>query len=863
MADDPSADQPTDPDPQDPDQPPADPDQPQPAEPAQPAALYLDGVRGNDAGDGSQDDPVKTFARAKELAQADPAITSIYITGTVPIEGDISLAGTSAIIIRAPDFPDYLMSVARGKTATLHDITLDGNHEHAAVVDESLVLCQGTLTIADGATLRNNWLTRDEYNTSHGGGVTVDGGNGSSTAHLFMTGGTISGNKAVLGGGVHVYWKAAFDMTGGAITGNTAYDGKDDDLASGGGVCVYGGSTFRLSGGDITGNSSDCYGGGISVGTSRFSVGRDRLYMTGANVSGNKSGACGGGIFIQAGTKQTSGWAQISAGSICNNVMTGQGQGNKSFGGGIYVNGYSPEYTGPDGAFSSGTLKLTNAVISDNTAAMEGGGYAACPASDTKIHVKNGVAIYGNTAKAANEIYILASGYYGAHSGNPSYEISPVMLDGTAYQWKNQDGSERPLNELIGRLNSTINEELALHTDQSPASLEKAQVYITGNTSATRGGGIGSNGNVEMGDALTTLSLDVTKAWAGNVTQFPTSIEVEVWRAPKAGGQAQYYGFGTMTLDENGNGSLTFEKLPDDPDYVYTVKERPVPGYAGILTGSQDQGFVLTNVPAAAADLSVQKTVKGKPKTQPTFTFILTPVSTTAEGLTAETMPLPAQTQVSVTGPGTAEFGQMTFSTVGTYVYTVTEVQDSVKRWTYDDSTYTVTYLVEASDETQALTCTRTIEKDGSKAQDVVFTNTYRKPPSGGDNPPDKPDNPPDKPPDKPDNPPDKPDNPPDKPDNPPDNPDNPPDTPDNPPDKPDVPVNPNDSPNSPVTPDQPTQPNTPAVPDQPTTPVKPTAPAPSRTPATGDASGFPAALALLAASALALSLSRRRRLGR
>lgn len=495
-------DQPTDPDPQDPDQPAPDPDQPQPAEPAHPVALYLDGVRGNDAGDGSQDDPVKTFARAKELAQANTDVSVIYITGTVPIEGDVSLAGTSAIIIRAPDFPNYLMSVARGKTATLHDITLDGNHEHAAVVDESLVLCQGTLTIADGATLRNNWLTRDEYNTSHGGGVTVDGDNGSNTAHLFMTGGTISGNKAVLGGGVHVYWKAAFDMTGGAITGNTAYDGKDDDLASGGGVCVYGGSTFRLSGGDITNNTSDCYGGGISVGTSRFSVGRDRLYMTGANVSGNKSGACGGGIFIQAGTKQTSGWAQISAGSICNNVMTGQGQGNKSFGGGgIYVNGYAPKYARK--GYHNGTLKLTNVVITDNTAAMAGGGIAACPVSVTKIYVSQGAAIYGNTAKGGKELYFLASNHMGNdHSGNPKYEISPFMFDGTPYLWKNQDGTDCPLNALSGTLKfgpDRSNAELSLHTDQTPASLAAGKVIISGNTSATRGGGIGSNGDVTIG----------------------------------------------------------------------------------------------------------------------------------------------------------------------------------------------------------------------------------------------------------------------------------------------------------------------------------------------------------------------------
>ena len=82
-----------------------------------------------------------------------------------------------------------------------------------------------------------------------------------------------------------------------------------------------------------------------------------------------------------------------------------------------------------------------------------------------RFNLKNGVALYANTAESANEIYILASNYYGAHSGDPTYEISPLMLGGTAYNWKDDDGNEIPLNHLSGQLLAINDEYLGLHTD--------------------------------------------------------------------------------------------------------------------------------------------------------------------------------------------------------------------------------------------------------------------------------------------------------------------------------------------------------------------------------------------------------------
>ena len=344
-------------------------------------------------------------------------------------------------------------------------------------------------------------------------------------------------------------------------------------------------------------NRSDEMGGGISLGTNSASNGKDNLVMTGGMIDDNRSGTGGGGIFVQAGFIGKNATATISGGYITNNIMTGTGQGNFAFGGGgIYVNGFNN--TVP--SFQNGELKLTNALIINNTEEMEGGGYASCPNSQTKIYLKNGVALYANIAESAKEIYILASNAYGAHSGDPTYEISPLMLGGTAYQWKDDDGNDVTINRLSGQLLAINDEYLGLHTDivQDTNAQTLARVIISGNYSLTRGGGIGSNGTVEMGESDLT-SISVRKEWKDiHSSGLSESIDIELYRVI-AGELPQYVGYETIIPDSSGNWVITFENLPKNDvngnTFIYTVKERPVEGYIALVTGDQDNGYIITN----------------------------------------------------------------------------------------------------------------------------------------------------------------------------------------------------------------------------------------------------------------------------
>ena len=583
------------------------------------SAIYLNGQNGDDSKDGTTaKNAVKTFAKAKELATENQNITTIYITGTVNVSGEVTLKGTNAVVKREASFNGYLMQVGNTATATFSDIRIDGNRnsEEATGTTKSLINSTGTLNIQDGTVLQNNTLTNLGYFQATGGAIHTDKGNGNSVIN--MTGGIIRNNTANYGGGIFLNY-STMNFSGGSIQNNAAIDGTSSagkGYAAGGGITVYDGSTLNLSGNaEIKNNTSDNIGGGISIGTGVGSNGADVLNMTGGTISGNSAGSGGGGILVQAGYTDKYGTANISGGTISDNRMTGEGTGNNAFGGGgIYVNGYSSCISG----YHNGVLNLTNAVIKENTASMQGGGYASCPNSETHIYVKNGVALYANEAKSADEIYILASSAYGPHSGDPIYSIAPSMLGGTPYNWKYEDGSEVPLNKLDGKLLAINNESLSLHTDVgSDSNAESlAKVVITGNTSATRGAGIGSNGTVNMGEQ-DTIEIQVTKKWNDTGTgTLPEQITVRLYRnGSNTDKEPVYIGKETIKPDSEGNWKLTFTNLPKEDNagnlYEYSVKEDPVDGFTAAVTGNQSDGFTITNTPIKRIDIPVEKKWEG------------------------------------------------------------------------------------------------------------------------------------------------------------------------------------------------------------------------------------------------------------
>ena len=524
--------------------------------------IYLDGINGDDLNDGStREAPVKTFERAKQIATDYQNINTIYVIGTVVVSGEITLEGTNAILKRDAAFNGYLLQIAYGTEATLKNISIDGNSLQAVNANSSLIKSLGTLKITECTFLENNRIASKSKRTKNLGGAVYCTGPGCT---VNMTAGLVQNNSAMWGGGFYLTKNAVLNVSGGTIRNNNAYTGPGFNSynpdtwnvsGAGGGICLFDGATCNISGTAlIQSNSSEEIGGGISVGTVGASTtGSNRLVMDGGTIDRNTSGATGGGIFVQVAYTAVSpleSIATINAGYITNNRMTGSGYTNYAFGGGgIYVNGNnSPEVT-------NGKLILMNTIVTNNTARIYGGGYAACPISDTKIYLSDSGAIYGNKANyysRGKDLFIYAQTQgYGTHGGNPEFFISDSMLGCAPYHWKNYDGTEVPLNGLKGVL---LGEGVALllHTDEvaDEITLRLARVFITGNYSYTSGGGVGSNGDVVFGFYEETFDLYVSKVWDDD-NNFnglrPNKIEIELWR--KTAGTSEepiYVGYETI-----------------------------------------------------------------------------------------------------------------------------------------------------------------------------------------------------------------------------------------------------------------------------------------------------------------------------
>lgn len=451
----------------------------------------------------------------------------------------------------------------------------------------------------------------------NGGGLYLDEKiDGTGAGRLTVTGGDISRNTAVLGGGVNVR-KTPFLMSGGVISENTAkkqtYNDGKVRRGKGGGILLDD-SNMTFSGGKISNNTADYYGGGIIQGDTAIHT-KCRLNMTGGEISGNKAGKGGGGIYLEIARAkdEATSEAYITGGKIINNKAGTEGEFG---GGGIYVDGDK------DKDNRSAHLYLKNVVITDNEATGEGGrgnkgeggGIACCPSSRTEIYLNDGGAIFGNKSKTpvANDLYILsAKENWGTHSGEPNYYISDTMLGNVPYLWK-FGKNEIPLNEFFSTeggaftSNQLLNgKEIQLvagnRGDQNTETLRK--VLISGNTSGTRGGGIGSNGDVTIGTQDPDTKISVQKTWkdAKNKEGFrPNSVTVKLYRKIKGSDESPVY-LGYKNLTAGQDWKTVFYALPlyphgqPDSEYEYSVSEDPINGYEAKVSGTAEKGFEIEN----------------------------------------------------------------------------------------------------------------------------------------------------------------------------------------------------------------------------------------------------------------------------
>lgn len=413
-----------------------------------------------------------------------------------------------------------------------------------------------------------------------GGGIEVR-----NNSNLNISGGVIAGNSAPSGGGVFA-GGSVVTVTNGIISGNSTLANTS---GFGGGIMGEG-SSITVSGGYVTNNAyqydykaqntsgdhngNGCHGGGgIAALSSSKGQKNGSLAINGGYITGNYSAEAGGGIYAGAWNQALSTFT-FSGGTIASNVAQnseGGGiriaaptvgefnvSGTKAYitnnttnttndwgGGGVFVQG------GNSGEnVDSASLKIYNALITNNHAEGFGGGFAACPSGKTAITDTNGIATYGNTDsdgehrsggtnnksedwntdrtggeitqdfinRGHKDLFLIRA------KSNDSYiaAVTGQMLGGGAANWSGTiDNTQTSIGKYEGaQAKYMIGLEANPSSDDQELAVSNAMLFITGNSSNIHGGGIMTNGDVIAGSTQEVkvypkMKLNGTKALEG------------------------------------------------------------------------------------------------------------------------------------------------------------------------------------------------------------------------------------------------------------------------------------------------------------------------------------------------------------
>lgn len=484
--------------------------------------------------------------------------------------------------------------IATTETLFKHEVAINGaivgTTAHSTM--KLINVCGGTFNLQSGVLTTNhdanvgNLIYADNGSTVNmSGGYVCGASMGSSGAGagihvegstLEISGGVIAGNYAPSGGGVYARNSTVY-MVDGIISGNGTNNYQN---GYGAGICAEG-SMVTITNGYITNNKyqyyideghkgNGCHGGG---GIAAFNGGS--LTINGGYITGNYSAEAGGGVYAGAWNRALSGFT-FSGGIIASNVAQnseGGGiriaaptvgefkvSGKKAYitnnttnttndwgGGGVFVQG------GNSGEnVDSASLKIYNALITNNSAEGYGGGFAACPTGKTAITDTNGIAIFGNRDENGRNLSggtggksedrdkgtegtvgeITENFKNGGHkdlflihqSGNTDYiaAVTGQMLGGGAANWSGTiDDAPTSIGKyegaqakyMIGLKSEPIQEDM-------DAATAAASLFITGNRSNIHGGGIMTNGDVIAGSTTQVnvypkMKLNGTKALTG------------------------------------------------------------------------------------------------------------------------------------------------------------------------------------------------------------------------------------------------------------------------------------------------------------------------------------------------------------
>lgn len=540
-----------------------------------------------------------------------------------------------------------------GTTETLeqHTVTLTGAIRCDENSDQAIKVNGGTLDIQGGA-LRNSSGKRivqmDSGTLTMSGGYIVGGGSEGNpgggiyvkSGTLDISGGVIAANRGNSGGGIFAE-NGTLNISGGYVTGNEVIHGHDN----GGGIYL-GGGTLNMSGGYVTNNykkkCDDCQsdvnnthgGGGIALANGTT------VNMSGGYVTGNYSGLAGGGIYAgfyagDGGVKFT-----MTGGTIASNCAElGEGGGLRIAGG------------------TNGVIQATGKVyITNNRTNSDddwGGG---------------GIFVQENGHLAIMDALITnnsADGFGGGVGACPTGKTLIVNKDGAAIYGNTAKGENMSAAGNGKEYDTTV-------AQASPVFMQNgfADYFCVRKKEG----------------ANDPISLVTGQMAGGGAANWKGSCDEQVVRIGKSGYAAAKYLFG---LDAN----------PDD-----TAKTQALGAAKVIITGNYSHvhgGGIMTNGGLILGDPGETKVVTATPELDITGTKALLKDNLPQNsGRDFQFQLKDSDGNVVGTAKADATTGVFTiqdiaFNQAGTYIYTLSEVNDNRTGITYDTNVHTIRVTIE------------------------------------------------------------------------------------------------------------------------------------------------------------------------
>ena len=337
-------------------------------------------------------------------------------------------AGAGSTVVEGPLEAFFFNTAAQ--TATLTGVTLHTvgastclyNRAALTVRDSVIEGCTASAgggiytsgdLVLERVTVRNNTATPSSYGL--GGGIYVDGNVALTGPVVRILDSEVTGNLALIGGGIYIEPGARVFVDSTLISTNNAGDttGTYPYTGVGGGIRTYG--ELHLTNSTLSANTADLNGGGVAVRYGNVPVRIANTLFTGNATQvesfDNGAGSWGGGLYVESDGDVTvigsafegniagqgggigvynllrTSSVTVSHGSITGNVAYGNGGGLWVFGGTVTVNAVTIESNMANGSGGGidlnntidGALTIQNATVYGNLALVEGGGLAHSP----------------------------------------------------------------------------------------------------------------------------------------------------------------------------------------------------------------------------------------------------------------------------------------------------------------------------------------------------------------------------------------------------------------------------------------------------------------------------------------------------